>query len=374
MTNILQIFISFGAGLLSFFSPCVLPLIPAYICFITGLSAQDLTGPSAEISTKKRLILTEALLFILGFSLVFVGLGASATFLGSYFVSHQKLIRIIGAGAIILFGLHLSGLLKIKFLNREKRFHLKQRPVSWLGSVLVGMAFGFGWTPCVGPILGGILMLAATADTVAQGIILLCFYSLGLALPFLMVSIGIKWVLNLFTKIRRHLKLVSVISGILLIIVGITILIPAVWANEAPSRKTAPDFVLSTIEGSQLQLYDYKGKVVILNFWTGSCPACRRAIADFIKLYDEYKDEGLVIIGINLDRGDIGKIKSVSEELDINYPVVKGDYALTEKYGGIYHIPVTFIIDREMKIVKKFVGYVSKETLESLIEELLLTP
>lgn len=374
MNNILQVFVSFGAGLLSFFSPCVLPLIPAYICFITGLSAQDLTGPSAEISTKKRLILIEALLFILGFSLVFVVLGASATFLGSYFITHQKLIRIIGSGAIILFGLHLSGLLKIKFLNQEKRFHLKKRPVSWLGSVLVGMAFGFGWTPCVGPILGGILVLAATADTVAQGVMLLCFYSLGLALPFLMVSIGIKWVLNLFTKIRKHLKLVSVISGILLIIVGVTILIPAVWANEGGSETSAPDFVLSTIEGNQLQLYDYKGKAVILNFWTRSCPVCRKSIADLIELYDKYKDEGLVIIGINLDRGDIDKIKSLSEELGINYPVVKGDYSVTEKYGGIYYVPVTFIIDKEMKIVKKFVGYTSRKTLESLIEELLLKP
>ncbi|MBU3933363.1 MAG: redoxin domain-containing protein [Candidatus Omnitrophica bacterium] len=373
MTDILQVFIAFGAGVLSFFSPCVLPLIPGYICFITGLHLEELTASSDRTFAKRRLILTEAVLFILGFSIIFVALGASATLLGSYFVAHKGLIRITGGIIIILFGLHVSGLLKIKFLEYEKKVHLRSKPVSWLGSLLVGMAFGFGWTPCVGPILGAILMLAATSDALAKGIMLLCFYSLGLALPFLLVAVGINRALNLFAKIKRYFKLISVVSGILLIIVGITILIPRASAEQAkPSKEVASDFALPGLDGQTLRLSDFKGKIVILDFWSISCPVCRRAIANFVKLYDKYKDKGLVIIGVNLDRADIDAVKRLSQSIGINYPVVKGDYALTQSYGGIRYTPTTFIIDKEMNIVKKFIGYTPVEVFESQINELLL--
>ena len=384
MTDILHVFAAFGAGVLSFFSPCVLPLILAYICFITGLSSEELTVSQDVTSAKKRLILTEAILFILGFSLVFVALGASATFLGSHFIARKKLIGMIGGIILILFGLHMCGLLKIKFLEYEKKIHLKTKPISWLGSTFVGMAFGLGWTPCVGPILGGVLMMAATRDTLTKGVILLSFYSLGLALPFLLVSIGIKRTLTLFTKIKRHFKLISVISGILLIIIGITILIPAVWADPVKgsnvagkneeSKEVASDFALPTLEGEILQLSDFKGKVIILDFWAIFCPPCRKGIPDFVKLYDKYKDKGLVIIGINLDRGDINEVKRFCQDMNINYPVVRGNYLVAEDYGGIRYIPTTFLIDEEMNIVKKFIGYTSYETFESQILRLLRLP
>lgn len=225
MADVLQVLTAFGAGLLSFFSPCVLPLIPAYICFITGLSAEELSAPKEKDFQKVKTILPETLLFILGFSVVFVILGASATFLGSFLFAKQRIIKIIGGLIVIFFGLHISGLLNIKFLQYEKKLHFKSKLVTKFGSFLVGMIFGFGWTPCVGPILGGILMLAATKDSLIKGIVLLSFYSLGLALPFFLLGIGVEYMLSLFSKVRRYLKPISAVSGVLLIVIGIGIMI-----------------------------------------------------------------------------------------------------------------------------------------------------
>ncbi|MCK5594894.1 sulfite exporter TauE/SafE family protein [bacterium] len=227
MPEIFRIFTSFGAGLLSFFSPCVLPLIPAYICFITGLSSEELCDPNNKDFKKRKLILTETILFILGFSLIFVLMGASAGFLGTYIFAKQKIIRIVGGAIVILFGMHISGLLNIRFLQYEKKLHLKSKPVNKFGSFLVGIAFGIGWTPCIGPMLGSILMLAANDATLSKGILLLSFYSLGLALPFLLLGIGIGKALVLLSKIKRHFKLISTISGILLSAIGVWIIIGA---------------------------------------------------------------------------------------------------------------------------------------------------
>lgn len=382
MTNILQTLTAFGAGILSFFAPCVFPLIPAFICFITGLSAQDLTLSQEMTSVKRRLILSESVLFILGFSLVFVTLGASASFLGSHFVTYKQIIRMIGGIVLILFGLHLVGLLKIKFLQYEKRIHLKTKPISWLGSLFVGMAFGFGWTPCVGPILGGILVLAATSETLVRGVTLLSFYSLGLALPFLLVSIGINQMLSLVTRIEKYLRVVTVISGILLIVIGITMLIPNACAfsfspssniteQDEKEKNAASDFVLPTVDGQTLQLTDFKGKIVILNFWGMDCPACQSQILVLLKLYEEYKDKELEVIGINLDRGSKETLKAFSELKKITYPIIRGNEQVAEDYGGIIFIPTTFIIDQEMNIVKKYFGNASFDAFKSEIERLL---
>ena len=223
-----------------------------------------------------------------------------------------------------------------------------------------------------GPILGGILTLAATKTTLGKGIMLLSFYSLGLALPFLLVALGIKWMFNIFAKIKRHFKLISIVSGILLIIVGLTILIPAAWTEQKVElKKAAPDFALTSLKGQTIKLSDYKGKIVILNFWAKSCPSCRMMIAELVKLYDNYKDKGVEIIGINLDRLNIGKIREFSKKENMNYPTVISDYEVIEDYGGISFIPVTFIIDKQMNIEKKFIGYISYEVMESQVNELL---
>ncbi len=220
MGNEISLLVAFTAGLLSFLSPCVLPLIPAYISFITGVSIKDLTDSgSKNVGTNK--IILETALFCLGFSVVFILLGATITFMGGFLSAHQDKIRIGGGILIILFGLHITGLLKFKTLEKEKRIALKGKPASLLGSFVVGVVFAVGWTPCIGPILGSILALAATKESVNQGMLLLCSYSLGLAVPFFITSVAINGFLRLSRKISKYLNVISIISGAILIIVGI---------------------------------------------------------------------------------------------------------------------------------------------------------
>lgn len=220
MGNEISLLVAFTAGLLSFLSPCVLPLIPAYISFITGVSIKDLTDSgSKNVGTNK--IILETALFCLGFSVVFILLGATITFMGGFLSAHQDKIRIGGGILIILFGLHITGLLKFKTLEKEKKIALKGKPASLLGSFVVGVVFAVGWTPCIGPILGSILALAATKESVNQGMLLLCSYSLGLAVPFFITSVAINGFLRLSRKISKYLNVISIISGAILIIVGI---------------------------------------------------------------------------------------------------------------------------------------------------------
>lgn len=219
-----SVLFAFGSGVLSFFSPCILPLIPAYISFITGLSLKRLQELEGERSGHIKDIILPTLLFILGFSFIFISLGASASFLGKLITTHREFLRMVGGGIIILFGLHLTGILKMKFLERERKIQLRKRPPSILGTFLIGSAFALGWTPCVGPILGTILTYAAVRSTLTQGVILLSFYSLGLAIPFFLTALAIGSFLHLFKKIRRYLRTISIITGLILIAVGILLL------------------------------------------------------------------------------------------------------------------------------------------------------
>lgn len=218
-------FVALGAGILSFFSPCVLPLIPAYISFVTGLSFDKLREPDTTVTKNLSRVFWETVLFVLGFSFVFVALGASITYLGNFLFANRRLIKLIGGIIIIILGMHVAGVFNIRQLQYEKKFHLKSKPASLLGSFVVGIVFAIGWTPCVGPILASILTLAATEETLSQGILLLGSYSLGLAIPFLLTSVFIGWFLGLFSKIKKHFRLISIISGGLLIAVGIWIII-----------------------------------------------------------------------------------------------------------------------------------------------------
>ncbi len=211
--------VAFLYGLLSFFSPCVLPLIPSYFCFITGLSLEELTmAPKTVIRHK---IMLSTLTFVLGFSLVFIILGASASYVGGLLSEHKGIIRIVGGALIILFGLHLSGIIKISAFQYEKRLHIQKKPLHAMGTFLVGMAFGAGWTPCIGPILGSLLVLAQDKETVGQGVRLLCIYSAGLALPFILLSAGINYLLVFTRKANKVLRYANPVAGILLVLTGI---------------------------------------------------------------------------------------------------------------------------------------------------------
>ena len=212
---------AFLAGVASFLSPCVLPLVPGYVSIISGASVEELKAAGRDEGLLRR-VLFHSVLFIVGFSIVFISLGASATWLGGTLRSHLPLLLQIGGVVVILFGLHMTGILKIGLLYRDARIRTNpaNRSVSASGSLLMGLAFAFGWTPCIGPILAAILALASTRQSISQGVLLLAVYSLGLAVPFLLTSLGLTQFMNFYRGFRRHLHTVEVFSGVVLIVVG----------------------------------------------------------------------------------------------------------------------------------------------------------
>lgn len=212
---------AFFAGLLSFFSGCVLPLLPAYFSFITGLSLEELTNPDRK---KNLSVIVPTLAYIAGFSLVFLLYGLSASYLGILLADYKWLIRYIGGGLVIIFGLHLLGIININFLNMEKRMHIRNRPLRLTGVFIVGMAFAAGWTPCFGPMLGAIFGLATQEGKVFYGIALFGVYAFGLAIPFLLISIFIDKLLIFLSVTRKWIQLINRVSGVFLIIVGLLLI------------------------------------------------------------------------------------------------------------------------------------------------------
>src|SRR5215469_948539 len=211
---------AFVAGLLSFLSPCVLPLVPGYVSLISGASVDELQSQERRVLGT---VMLHSITFVLGFSVVFIALGAVATSVGQLVNEYHSLLSKIAGVVVIIFGLHLTGILKIKALYADKRMHEVKGGSSAVGSFVVGFAFAFGWTPCIGPILATILVLASAQGTVMKGIILLAVYSLGLAVPFLLTSLGVDRFLAFYSRFRRHLHTVEVLSGILLVAIGVLI-------------------------------------------------------------------------------------------------------------------------------------------------------
>ena len=210
-------YIALGAGFVSFLSPCVLPLIPGYISYISGQNLE-------QIVEKKQKILAKTIIFSLGFSLVFISFGATASYFGSFLINYSDTLRIIAGIIIIIFSLQVMGVLKLNILNKEKRFYTKNYSNNLFFPFLVGTAFAFGWTPCIGPVLGSILTLAAVETSIAQGVILLSFYSLGLAIPFILSGYGITKFLSVSKNLKSKMRLISLIGGSILLITGILIL------------------------------------------------------------------------------------------------------------------------------------------------------
>ena len=206
---------SFGAGVVSFLSPCVLPLVPGYVSYVAGDTLTESGEPAGRLAALRL-----SLSFVLGFSTVFVILGASATSIGQLLLSYRYEANLLGGAVLILFGLFMMGLANLTWLQREFRLHPRLKGGQPAAAYLIGIAFAFGWTPCIGPILAGVLAMAATAETVSRGVLLLAFYSAGLAIPFLLTALGINQFLRFYQRFRRHLHAVEVGSGALLLAVG----------------------------------------------------------------------------------------------------------------------------------------------------------
>lgn len=230
------IVVALFAGLLSFLSPCVLPLVPSYLGFVTGMNA-------AEMTDRRQVAMIQSTLFVLGFTTIFLLLGAGATAIGSALATHKALVGRVGGVLIIFFGLVSMGVIKIPALQMEARVHLQEKPLGILGAFLVGMAFGAGWTPCLGPILGAILTLASTQETMGRGILLLGAYSAGLAIPFLAAAWAVESFFGWFQKFRKYLPWVQRISGALLVLVGILLVTGKFTQLAAALNAVTPEFL-----------------------------------------------------------------------------------------------------------------------------------
>ena len=236
----LGVTISFTAGVLSFLSPCVLPLIPSYVSFITGMSIDD-------VQRSRRIALVHSLLFILGFTVVFLALGATATVIGRLFHEHRDWVGRIGGALVIVLGLYLLGVFNLGALARERRVHIANKPLGYVGTVLVGMAFAAGWTPCIGPILGGVLTYTASSADLNRGLLLLLAYSLGLALPFLLAALMIDRFMTLFQRYRGALIWMSRVSGILLIAIGVLMVTGSMTVLTTWLQQWTPEFLRSRL-------------------------------------------------------------------------------------------------------------------------------
>ena len=239
-TPTIGVLIAFSAGLLSFLSPCVLPLIPSYVTFITGLSFDD-------VQQARRAALTHGVLFVTGFSLIFLAMGAGATMLGQVLIQNRDWISRVGGVIIIVFGLYLLGVLNIGFMSRERRFHVADKPVGYLGTVLVGIAFGAGWTPCLGPILGSILVYTGSQADLGRGMWLLSAYSMGLAVPFLLSAVAIDRFTAFFQRMRKQMIWISRISGAVMIVIGILLVTNYFTVLASWLTTLTPEFLLERI-------------------------------------------------------------------------------------------------------------------------------
>ena len=221
--SITSLFFSMLMGIVSFASPCILPLIPSYVSYITGISFDELVGPGSRRKNINTTLL-HSLAFVAGFTVVFVLLGATASIIGQLMIEHLKTIRIAGGMLMIVLGLFVSDVIPIPFLQQDAKIHLKNRPAGFLGTFLVGIVFAAGWTPCTGPFLAAALMQAAQSETMVTGMVLLVFYSLGIGIPFVLSAVAISVFLSSFKKLKDYLKAIKIASGVILIIMGLLLI------------------------------------------------------------------------------------------------------------------------------------------------------
>lgn len=389
-----QIAISFVAGIASFLSPCVLPLVPGYISLISGVSIDGLK----EGTSSRRSVILNSLAFNAGLSVVFLLLGTTAGLVGSA-LTNNPWVRIIGGIVIIAFGLQLIGLLKISALYKDTRKFSENKPRGMVGSAALGIAFAAGWTPCIGPILGGIIGLAATSGGWRSGLVLSAFYSAGLAVPFLLTGLGINKFLGFYQNFRRHLHKVEVFSGVVLIVVGLLVMTGQstllassrfmAWLpnlegklNLGDTPQTAapatvntkfdpvPDIQFQTLAGQPFRLQDLQGQVVLLNFWATYCLPCREEIPELNQLQQELQAQGLKVVGASTDDSADGVNAYQQEVAKFEYEVLLGG---SDAKAKLEHpqLPTTYLIDRQGRIRQKIIGARDKAGWEAVVKPLL---
>jgi cytochrome c-type biogenesis protein len=389
------------AGFLSFVSPCVLPIVPGYLTFITGMSFDELT----DQHHRSRLVssaIVKSLPFVVGFSLVFIALGASASAVGAVVRANLGLLKQIAGVGIVILGLHLAGFLPIPALLRERRLSGEPSAPGMGRAFIAGIFFAFGWTPCVGPILAGILTLAATTETLSYGVLLLAAYSLGLGIPFILSAAFLNGFLSLFRGIKDYLRQVEIASGVLLVGVGLLIFTDRIsWisqrlqflnAEELLTLETAPpttrpadtpdaaeppqtvygpyDFTLTSIDGERVRLSDYQGKAVLVNFWATWCGPCVIETPALVRVYNKYKERGFTVIGVALQSED-ENIKEFVKKYRVPYAIASDTTSEVGLRYQVFALPSSFLFTAEGKVKKAFMGYVEEEALERELQALV---
>lgn len=392
-------------GLLSFASPCVLPIVPGYLSFITGMGLDQLTQKESRQKVV-RAALINSITFVIGFSLVFVLLGASATAVGKFLQEYMGIFSKVAGIVLIIFGLHMIGVVKIPFLLYEKRIHQEEKRTGFLRSFTAGLLFAFGWTPCIGPILAGILAIAATTETAQQGMALLAVYSLGLGVPFVLSAVFLNAFFSVFSRIKAHLHKVEIAGGVILVALGVLIfsnklgvisqqlsfinlesiltpesssdtlrLAPSFTSAEtkgsvSPDENTVAtfDFELTTVDGKKIRLSDFKGRVVAVNFWAPWCGPCKSETPGFVRTYKKLKDRGLVVIGVAAQTNE-GDVKQFITDYGVPYYIGISDN-VAEQYK-IIGLPTTYLFNRDGKVETHFVGYTTESRLEGVLQTIL---
>ncbi len=390
--------IAFLAGVLSFLSPCVLPLVPGYISLMSGVSIDRLKEGGSSTNAR-RAVIFNSLAFNAGLSVIFLALGTTAGLIGAAIINNIW-VRVIGGLIIIAFGLQLIGLLKISTLYKDTRFFSNNKPRGALGSFTLGIAFAAGWTPCIGPILGGIIGLAATSGGWRSGLLLSAFYSAGLAVPFLLTGLGINQFLAFYGKFRKHLHKVEVVSGVVLIVVGLLVMsgqstlltssklaaflpnaegwikvkpAPTAAAPATANFELAPQVQFQTLSGQPFTLVQLRGQVVLLNFWATWCIPCREEIPVLNAMQHELEGKGLKVIGASLEDTAAGVVEYQKDVRKFEYQVLVGGDDARAKFGGT-PLPTTYLIDRDGRIRQKIIGARDREGWEAAVKPLLDEP
>ncbi|HZI19530.1 MAG TPA: cytochrome c biogenesis protein/redoxin [Pyrinomonadaceae bacterium] len=407
--NIYTALIAFVGGLASFLSPCVLPLVPGYISLISGVSVEHLKGEGGEgRRNARRAVILNSLAFNAGLSLIFLALGAAAGLIGSALFTNRWVSLVAGL-IIIGFGLQLMGVLKVGALYKDTRKFSDEKPRGPLGSLLLGIAFAAGWTPCIGPILGGIIGLAATSGGWQGGLVLSAFYAAGLAVPFLLTGLGINKFLGFYSRFRRHLHKVEVFSGAMLIIIGLMIATGTVtrlagFAATLPSAEAAierwlkgkapaapvaasalageeaaakfpplPDAEFKTIDGRPFRLSELRGQVVLLNFWATWCGPCRGEIPEFNELVREHGDRGFTVVGVT-SHDTPEQVRGFQKDVPQSYTVLFGPEDTPDRFNNGPGLPVTYVLDRQGRVREKILGPRDRAGFEALVKPLLDEP
>lgn len=380
----------FAEGLLSFFSPCVLPLLPLYIGYLSG-------NVNAEESDKKSnvRVLLFTIAFILGIFLALFLMNISITVLASFFTKYQQIFTILGGIIILLLGLHQLGVFKLPALQRNLsiKFNPNGKAMSFSVAFVMGFTFSFAWTPCIGPALSSILILASNSDSLLISNLLVLTYALGLTLPFLLAGIFTNQILRHFAKFKQFMNITVKIGAVLLILMGVLMIsgqMKTVNTNfnvssvnnqtqDKPATDDAkadvipaPDFELTDLDGESMKISDFKGKVIFLNFWGTWCPPCQGELPHIQELYDKYKDSEdvviLTIVGFDTREKDEDGIRAYMKENNYTFRAAFDSEGQAGYLYGINSFPTTFMIDRDSNVFGYVKGALDLSRMEDIID------